>query len=396
MADPEFRIVDGTAFPGAIAIAASTGVAVAAAERRYLDQLIATQSAFAPLDKQPAIGKRQNGVRVRAVGELRKGAERFVALASGADRVAEAERLTCECLRVEGRYKEWISRIGTIPFVVTPVDVNGQPLDPDGKDLFHDVELVTRDVLITPEQQALKTSLDSALGVVRVVFAERAARTGNRLFFSRDAVQALRLRRHDYVSQLYGIATVGLSQKDDSHPAFALADLVRFKGEFRDREAGLVKNDYLWRLGGWCLLAIVVAALCYFAARSQMLGVIGYNLRRFFLLIVGASLGTWLSFSLRREVLSFEDLAVLERDQLDPSTRVLFIIGLVVVVGLLFWTSAITVGIGQFGTSDAMHKDGPAALLAGLLAGIAERALSTVVSKRAADFAGAIGGKPGP
>jgi peptidoglycan biosynthesis protein MviN/MurJ (putative lipid II flippase) len=140
-------------------------------------------------------------------------------------------------------------------------------------------------------------------------------------------------------------------------------------------------------------LAALAGCAAYFASRAGWLGALGSDLRNFFLLITGAAIGTWLSFSLRREVLTFEDLAVLERDQLDPGTRVVFIAGLVVVAGLLFWSRAITVGIGDFGTFEAMHQHGSWALLAGLLAGIAERALATVVSKRAGDFAGAIGGK---
>jgi hypothetical protein len=113
--------------------------------------------------------------------------------------------------------------------------------------------------------------------------------------------------------------------------------------------------------------------------------------RNFFLLAAGTSVGTWLSFSLRRVILSFLDLAALEEDRLDPTMRVLFIIALASVVGLLFRTKAVTVGIGNFQSDFTLS--GSYALLIGLLLGIAERTMATAVSKHAGDFAGGIGGK---
>ena len=391
----DFRVAAQDGAPQQFALEGRDGFTPAAEEKRYLDQLASTLASLCTLSQEPAIAARQTPIRDRALAVLRKAAMGFAALPPGAARLAEAQRLERECLRTEGRYREWYLRISTTPFIVTPVDADGQPIDLRGRTRIYNVDLLTRDVAISPAQQALKTSLDVALGVVKVVFAERETRAANTWWFSEAAIEALRLRRHDYVLQLYGIATVGLTNVDPSQAPFAQADLDRFRSEFRDREAGLVKNDYLWRLGAWCLLALLVSAAAYIGAKGGWLGPVAFELRNFALLTCGAALGTWLSFSLRREVLSFEDLAVLERDQLDPSTRVLFITGLVLVAGLLFWSRAITVGIGDFGTYEAMHLHGSWALLAGLLAGIAERALATVVSKRAGDFAGAIGGKTG-
>lgn len=396
-ADPvalaDFEVLEGVDHAPGFALRARPGFSPAPAEQRLLDQMQQTLGAVCTLHKTPAVAERQKYPRDRAVSALLKLARAFAAMPAGAARLAEAARVADECLRQEGRTVEWFARVATAPFIVTAIDADGRPMDPAAKGLIYNVELLTRDVTITADVAALKTSLDGALGVVKVVFAEREARALNSWRYSQDKLAALRLRRHDYVTQLLGIATVGLVNVDPTQAPFALTDLARFKGEFRDREAGIVKNDYLLRLGYWCCLAALAGCAAYFASRAGWLGALGSDLRNFFLLITGAAIGTWLSFSLRREVLTFEDLAVLERDQLDPGTRVVFIAGLVVVAGLLFWSRAITVGIGDFGTFEAMHQHGSWALLAGLLAGIAERALATVVSKRAGDFAGAIGGK---
>jgi len=115
-----------------------------------------------------------------------------------------------------------------------------------------------------------------------------------------------------------------------------------------------------------------------------------YRFRNFFLVASGAAIGTWLSFSLRRVVLTFDDLALLEEDRLNPGLRVIFMVALTSVVGLLFWTGAVAVDIG--GLSSDFTVSGSRALLIGALCGIAERAVTTAVSKRAGDFAASIGG----
>ena len=98
------------------------------------------------------------------------------------------------------------------------------------------------------------------------------------------------------------------------------------------------------------------------------------------------------SFSIRRVTLGFDDLANLENDRLDPGLRVLFIVALTAVVGLLFWTGAVTVGVGGFHTD--FQLSGTHAVLIGALCGIAERAMATAVGRRAADFAAGVGGQP--
>jgi hypothetical protein len=121
-------------------------------------------------------------------------------------------------------------------------------------------------------------------------------------------------------------------------------------------------------------------------------GQVAHDFRNFFLLTAGASVGTWLSFSLRRPVLSFLDLATLEEDRLDPGLRVLFVTALASIVGLLLWTGAVTIGVGKFTTNDFVSH-GATALLIGLMLGIAERTMATAVEKRATEFGAAIGGK---
>lgn len=91
----------------------------------------------------------------------------------------------------------------------------------------------------------------------------------------------------------------------------------------------------------------VVASLAYVYARSLDNTHTVHYFRNFFLLVAGAGVGTWLSFALRRVIVTFLDLAALEEDRLDPGVRVLFITALTSIVGLLIWTGAVSLGIGN-------------------------------------------------
>src|SRR5262249_18536213 len=127
----------------------------------------------------------------------------------------------------------------------------------------------------------------------------------------------------EYVMKCAGIARIGLQ---GDLPGFATLALDGLRAEFVSQEAGRIKNAYLRRLG----VAAGIAAVLFFAGFAatkyfQCTGLVGQH--RAFLLAAGAaSIGTWLSFSVRRVTLSFNDLGMLEDDLLDPSIRVLFVV----------------------------------------------------------------------
>jgi len=113
----------------------------------------------------------------------------------------------------------------------------------------------------------------------------------------------------------------------------------------------------------------------------------------FLLAGVGAAIGTWLSFSIRQVELSFNHLGVIEDDLLDPAFRILFVVALTITACLLFWTGVMNIEIGSLKTSsDGFAKAGTIPLLIGLFCGIAERALATSISGRAATFVRGISG----
>lgn len=334
-----------------------------------------------------------------------EGASEFCSLSPGAERNKYADDEYLETFRFEGAYRDRCRRALRFPFVVRTIrrKENGTLTD-----LVEDIEIQTRDAEIPPEKQKFKIEVDQAAIVIRSVLLDRiegrrskiATYLANLLSkigikidpFSRDQDSA-RQKLSQYLVSLGGAAEVGLMNLHPSQPAFAALALRSLKDEFVSREAGRVKNDYVFRLGFYGLLITVLCSTLYAASFYLDSDHLIYRFRNFFILGIGSAVGTWLSFSLRRVVLEFSDLALLEEDRLDPGLRMLFMLCLTTIVGMLFWTEAVTIEfgglLGEFGSS------GSRAFLIGALCGIAERAVTTAVSRRAADFVSGLGERPG-
>ena len=332
---------------------------------------------------------------IKAAAKLELGAlrKRVEAASGGTPKMLHAT--SRQAWRIVGHYEEVAERLDRCPFVVSAKQKG---------EIFEDININVRDAPIPPWAGKLKAEIDEADNVIVAVFNERL-RYVPWLPWRRQSLQTrVKEAQSFYIEQLFGIAQVGLATTEPSRIEFAQIDLVRLRKLFTLREAGVVKNTYVKRLAFWSLVAAVIFGALYGAASvlggpgtascTVLCGVRGlmYNFRNFDLLAVGTAIGTWLSFSLRRQNLDFADLAALEPDRLDPAERIAFMIGLSGLVGLLLFSGAIIAGIGTVTGMDAMHRNGSSALLLGLLAGVAERALGTAVSKQGLDFATIVGG----
>lgn len=414
VAVPDFRLEDGERFPGDFRILARADYKPAAEEAAYVERLNALVSRIVEWRREDAAGD-PDGVlageldycRDQFIGAVRRGAGEFTAMSGGAERLRGAETAYAETFRLEGIYRDRCLRATKIPFVVRtlPRDLDDRPLRP-----ITDIEISTRDTVIPPDKQRFKLDVDRTAIVMKTVLLERRRTwrrlvprflvpAGRRETFYRDRASELAATRLDeYLFALAKAAEVGLMNHHPSQTPFAALALAGLKDEFVAREAASVKNDYVFRLGAWGFVLVLVCLSGYLAIVGSGLDPNGlpYRFRNFLLLATGAAVGTWLSFSLRRVVLTFADLALLEEDRLNPGFRMVFMVALTSVVGLLFWTGAIAVDIG--GLSTDFVTSGSRAMLIGALCGIAERAVTTAVSRRADDFAAGIGGgdKPAP
>ncbi len=286
-----------------------------------------------------------------------------------------------QALSLEQRLeKEGLEKKKT-PFTIFAIDERGEkhsyPISPSvsiSKILIH-----AEDQPVSDGQAEFMVDIDRAIMVIDRVFKPEDQRSKWMPDWHRD-------KRAGYLRELIGICHIGLEHADPSQLKTANKLLDSFRAAFFAKEVGTVKNNYLWLLGWQCLALSALASLVYICVRSWLDDTyVLHRFQSFFILVAGAGVGTWLSFSLRSPVRTFLDLAVLEEDRLDPTMRVLFITALTSIVGLFIWTKAVSLVLGGF-SSEAFHASGAAALLIGLLLGISERTMATAVQKRATEF----------
>ena len=225
---------------------------------------------------------------------------------------------------------------------------------------------------------------------------DRAGKIGQRwVFWSQPRAQAeYKLAGQlldEYVKKLASIARVGL---EGPHTSLAKLALSELRADFTAQQAPRIKNIYVRSLG--VMAALWAASLLLAYGIVHYVGTAAgwwYQHEAFLVAAAGASIGTWLSFSIRRVGLAFSDLANLEEDLLDPSVRIIFVIGLTLTACLLFWTGVMNIEIGNLKTNatELIHN-GSVAMLIGVFFGISERALATAISGRAATFVRGIGG----
>lgn len=192
----------------------------------------------------------------------------------------------------------------------------------------------------------------------------------------------------EYIRKLHNVAVNGL---EGSHTELASAALRELRAQFTAQQAGRIKNIYVRSLG---IAAGVAAAslLALYAFITNYVGGWWYGHRSFLIAAAGAAIGSWLSFSIRRVTLSFEELGVLEDDLLDPSVRILFVIGLTLTACLLFWTEVMNIQVGDLKTNATeFMQTGSIAMLLGIFFGLSERVLATAISGRATTFVRGIG-----
>lgn len=258
----------------------------------------------------------------------------------------------------------------------------------------------------TPEQTALSIEIQRAYDVVDIVMDRRQDKASTRPgWLTKTAIRKSQIVRKNYVHQLKEIAEEGLRSPELT--GYAARKLDLFKEAFVQREADRVKNQHVKALGTCVILfAIVFTALAtvlevvvrHHGAISlatvrddtpTTLAMLAGDIQNFLFLAIGASVGTWMSFTLRKVELGFEELILLEPDRLNPSARIVFVVILTMVVGGILQLGWLTIGFADGKDLTPAAGLGPALLL-GILCGIAERSLSGAVVGRADSISNAI------
>lgn len=116
-------------------------------------------------------------------------------------------------------------------------------------------------------------------------------------------------------------------------------------------------------------------------------------LRSYSLMFVGAMVGLWVSFALRKNF-AFEHLFLPEDDLLSPVHRALFVIVTTAVLALFCSQNIIDFSLWNFQTKKLASEFAPA-LSFGVLCGLAQNLLSDIILPRIKTFAESMGNKAG-
>jgi hypothetical protein len=284
--------------------------------------------------------------------------------------------------------------------------------EPDGPGGIASIEFRLDRARLTEAQLSLVSDIQKAATVLQVI-AERNMRAHDARWKRRQLLDTLRapfsFRKHQETAfppednirasilqtemfnlrnlmlRLVDIARLGLGDPEYG-PQVSRILFDGFKDEIVSKEAESVKNTYIMQLG-----ARAFSAAAFFLV-AQFLVPFSHDIWRYFpLMLCGACIGAWLSFSVRKVDIGFADLAILESDRLLPTTRVLFILCLTVVLGLFIQASIFSVSLGTL----ALKPDSAVMALAiGCMCGLAERALASSVAKRSESAIAGLGGHP--
>lgn len=212
---------------------------------------------------------------------------------------------------------------------------------------------------IPPDQLALQTEVARTDRILRAV-----ARADSAAY-------------RDYQQKLLALAQAGLVG-DAAQPQAAGANLEVLRDTAIEEFGPVVKNRYMAKLLKAAVafaLSLLVVALALFLGASR-LGTLEPGF--YALVLAAASLGVYVSFSVRKLALRFSELQNPEGDFMQPGHRLASTVILTFVLTLAFSTKGVVVTLGALSTEHVLQR-WPVALLVGFLCGFSEKALPSAV-----------------
>ncbi|QOR36277.1 hypothetical protein IMX26_05545 [Clostridium sp. 'deep sea'] len=175
--------------------------------------------------------------------------------------------------------------------------------------------------------------------------------------------------KNRYFKRLLRTAQAG-AVGEFAKPELAVISLEGLKKEILEREGGNIKNNYMIKLGLNALaLSIVFLILAFIFSNTNK------NLLAYCFVWIGAMVGTWMSFAIRKMELKFEDLFSLENDKMSPLIRLIFTSITATFVLLLMKNGVINISSGSFSANSPNSNE--FAFIIGAFSGLAEKKLAT-------------------
>lgn len=244
--------------------------------------------------------------------------------------------------------------------------------------------LVPGTTAVPADQLSLKADIEDTLTTLEVILPPQQPRG----WFTAPIM----LGRFDqYRTKLYSLAQVGL--QGDADPQAAQQALTALHTEILRREGPRVKNGYMKVLGAYAAgMGFAAFAVYLILHRNVDFSIQITALRNLLLVWTGTMIGTWLSFGVRRTVLTVSDLSNLEADMVEPSIRLIFTGLIATTICFMFICGLVNVAVGDLKSANLLAH-GTTAMLIGMLLGVSEQALPGALTRRASQFVTEVAGR---
>lgn len=232
-------------------------------------------------------------------------------------------------------------------------------------------EVVNFSEPIPPEQQDLVLNIESALETIRTLYRQ-------------DHTQIT--KNYDRLLQIARLGLTGNPPKTE----LAAKILEQFKVHITNKEGGIVKSAYLRELGTKAirfglpaLLTGIVINYFICCEKTSPLCLNYVYTAALLVLWAGAMLGVWLSQTISKTHIGFDDLALMDKDRLEPTFRLLFTGLLAAVIAMMLDSRLIEISLGEIKSSQVLNGNRHIlTFLIGVILGLNEKILgSTLTSK---------------
>jgi hypothetical protein len=192
--------------------------------------------------------------------------------------------------------------------------------------------------------------------------------------------------KEKYFNKLLSLARVGLvgPGENNAQPELALKSLEKLKEEVTMIEGYRIKNGYMKELG---IKALIISGII----GVIMLIVVGvFNIHEYdmyFITAVGALIGTWISFGVRKFSIDFFQLNIIEEDMMKPWIRLVYIAICSVVILLFINSGIVTIKIGNFALEEIRNNHEMQVVL-GIICGLVESKIGINIYNKAITIIG--------
>lgn len=167
---------------------------------------------------------------------------------------------------------------------------------------------------------------------------------------------------------LLSLAQAGLV-KEIGNPKSAKQALENLKFDILTVQGKKLKSEYIRELGTAVFLNTVILTFVYLIFKNEVFS-------KYILVFMGAMIGSWVSFCIRKLVINFDDLVNFEKDLMPFQPRLVFIGSIALIFAMLLNNDILSISFGTLSLKTflvTVEKN----ILFGILCGILDMKLAT-------------------